>query len=386
MDIDELDKRYGKVAAATGAASTAVAPQATDGGMALDHEVALGVPTFIEAPFQPLGGVIDADVAIVGLPYEGTVQIDHTRKHFRGTAAAPDPNAIRPRPGAYDAPAAIRMGSLPYSLGFSGGELPELDGIVINDHLRVADAGDADCRGGTMEDAWDNAAAAVAEVVRSGATPIVLGGDHTISGMSMAGIHAARPDLRIGAIVIDSHFDLANAPHIGASSFWYRTFQTGMLEPGNLCPVGIRGNKNPRVWGSVAEALGVSFRTLADIDRDGIVEVTRQALEIAAAGVDELYISLDVDVIDPAFQPGQKLPDGAGLTAREVMLALRTIIAESPVPIAGFDVAEYSPYYDVRHTGAIMIARSVVEVIGGLAARKAGRAINVGDPAFEVRS
>lgn len=385
MDIDELDQRYAQVASATGAASTAVAPNATDGGMNFETEVSLGVPTFIEAPFQPLGTVIDADAAIIGLPYEGTVQIDHRRKYFRGTAAPPDPNAIRPRPGAYDAPAAIRVGSLPYSLGYSGGELPEVDGIVISDHLRVVDVGDTDSRGGTMEQAWDNAAAGVAEVAGSGAVPIVLGGDHTITGMVLAGIHAARPGLRIGAIVLDSHFDLANAPHIGASSFWYRTFQTGMLEPGNLCPVGIRGNKNPRVWGSVAEALGVPFRTMADIDREGIVDVVRQALAIATADVDELYISLDVDVIDPAFQPGQKLPDAAGMTAREVMLALRTIVAESPVPIAGFDVAEYSPYYDFRHHGAIMVARSVVEVLGGLSARKAGRAIDVGSPGASVQ-
>lgn len=375
MDIHELDQRYAQVAAATGASSTAVAPQATDGGQGFETEVSPGVPTFIEAPHQPLGSAIDADVAIIGLPYEGTVQIDHRRKHFRGTAAAPDPNAIRPRPGAHDAPSAIRMGSLPYSLGFSGGEMPELDGVVINDHLRVCDVGDADCRGGTMEQAWENAAAAVAQVVGTGAVPIVLGGDHTITGMVLDGIHRARPDLRIGAIVFDAHFDLANSPPIGASSYWYRTFQTGMLEPENLFEIGIRGNKNPRVWGSVVEALGVPFRTLADIDRDGIVAVTRQALTAATADVDALYVSLDVDVVDPAFQPGQKLPDGAGLTARELMLALRTIVAESPVPLAGFDVAEFSPHYDVRHSGAIMIARSVLEVLGGLSARKAGMSI-----------
>ena len=64
------------------------------------------------------------------------------------------------------------------------------------------------------------------------------------------------------------------------------------------------------------------------------------ALQAATADVDALYISLDTDVIDPAFQPGQKLPDAAGLTAREVMLALRTLVAESPVPIIGFDTAE----------------------------------------------
>ena len=189
--------------------------------------------------------------------------------------------------------------------------------------------------------------------------------------MALMGIHAARPDLKIGAIVIDSHFDLADVPEIGASSFWYRAFQRGMLEPTNLCPIGIRGNRNPRVWGPIAKTLGMPYRTMADIDRDGIVAVARHALQSVSSGVDALYISLDVDVIDPAFQPGQKYPDAAGLTAREVMLALRTLIAESPVPLAGYDVAGYSPHYDVRYHGAIMVARSVVEVIGGLAARKA---------------
>jgi agmatinase len=149
-----------------------------------------------------------------------------------------------------------------------------------------------------------------------------------------------------------------------------------MLEPSNLCPIGIRG-KTLGGWGTVVEALEVPFRTMADIDRDGIIETARYALRAATEGVDALYISFDVDVVDPAFQPGQKLPDAAGLTAREVMLALRTLVAESPVPLAGFDVAEYSPHYDLRHHGAVMVARSVVEVIGGLALRKATAAVGM---------
>jgi agmatinase len=276
---------------------------------------------------------------------------------------------MRPRHGAYDAPAAVRVGSLAYSLGFSGGEVPEI-GVTLTDHLGIADVGDADVRGGTMEQAWDTAAAAIAEVVRAGAVPIALGGDHTITGMALAGIHAARPDLRIGAVVLDSHFDVADKPKIGASAFWYSAFRSGMLEPTNLFPIGIRG-KTLRGWDAVVEALEVPYRTMADIDRDGIVDTARQALQAVTADVDALYISLDVDVIDPAFQPGQKLPDAAGLTAREVMLALRTLVTESPVPIAGFDVAEYSPHYDLRHIGAVTVARSVVEVIGGLAVRAA---------------
>lgn len=369
MDIDELERRYADAAAKAGNKTTEVAPVALDGGMSYDTAIALDVPTFIEAPFQPLGTPIEADVAIVGLPYEGIVQIDHRRKFFRGTAGVPNPDAMRPRHGAYDSPAAIRVGSLAYSLGFSGGEIPEI-GVKLTDHLRVVDVGDADVRGGTMEEAWDTAAEAVAEVVRAGAVPITLGGDHTITGMALAGVHAARPDLRIGAIVLDSHFDVADQPKIGASAFWYSAFRSGMLDPTNLCPIGIRG-KTLGGWDAVVDALEIPYRTMADIDRDGIVEVARYALQAATADVDALYVSLDVDVIDPAFQPGQKLPDGAGMTAREVMLALRTMVAESPVPLIGFDVAEYSPHYDFRHHGAVTVARSVVEVIGGLALRKA---------------
>jgi arginase family enzyme len=374
MDIDELERRYAEAATKAGNTTTEVAPNAMDGGMAFEHSIAWDVPTFIEAPYNPLGTPLDADVAIVGLPYEGIVQIDHAKKFFRGTAGAPNPNAMRPRFGANDAPAAIRVGSLAYSLGFSGGEIPEI-GVTLTDHLKIVDVGDADVRGGTMEEAWDTAAAAIAEVLSAGAVPMTLGGDHTITGMALAGIHAARPDLRIAAVVLDSHLDVANKPKIGASAFWYRAFRSGVLEPSNLCPIGIRG-KTLRGWDAVVEALELPFRTMADIDRDGIVEIARQALAAVTSDVDALYISLDTDVIDPAFQPGQKLPDSAGLTAREVMLGLRTLVTESPVPIVGFDVAEYSPHYDYRHQGAITVARSVVEVIGGLAVRKAATAVS----------
>ena len=175
MDTAELDRRYAEVAAITDGVSTAVAPHAMDGGMAFEAVVAPGVPTFMEAPYQPLGTEINADVAIVGLPYEGTVQIDHRRKLLRGIAGP----RTRTSTDLVMAPTTLLRrcgwGRSPTALGFPAVRCRNSTGSAINDHLRVVDVGDADVRGGTMQEAWNNGAAAVAEVVTAGSIPMTLG-------------------------------------------------------------------------------------------------------------------------------------------------------------------------------------------------------------------
>jgi agmatinase len=96
----------------------------------------------------------------------------------------------------------------------------------------------------------------------------------------------------------------------------------------------------------------------------------REALARICRDVDALYISLDLDVIDPAFLPAQKYPDPAGLTAREILQALRVAIDQGP-PVVGFDMACLGPDFDVNGLGSQLAARCAVEVIGGLGWRRA---------------
>jgi arginase family enzyme len=335
--------------------------------------VAPNVLSFMEVPYQPLGGEIDADVAIVGMPFESVIVRDAFVAYDRHMAPPPDPDEPFSRSGAYDAPNALRLGSRVYTIRASGGFMPERGGLRIEEHLRIVDVGDASVTTGSSEEAWDAGADVIAGVVRSGATPVTLGGDHTTTGIVLEGIFRAKPDLRLGAIVLDSHHDLWRSPRVGPGSFWNRAFENGILDPSKLAQIGLRGVRNPLSFQTAADELGVTCFSMTDVEERGVKAVAEQALEQVSDGIDALYISLDVDVIDPAFCPGQKYPDAAGLTSREVVAALRALVAGGPA-LAGYDVVCFSPHYDFRHHGAMCVARSIVEVISGLAERRAADA------------
>jgi arginase family enzyme len=344
----------------------------TGGGGVSGYEpyVAPGVLSFMEVPYRPLGTPLEADVAIVGMPFEAMIIRDAFVVYDRHMAPPPDPDSALCRSGAYDAPNAIRVGSGVYSARV-GGVMPEHDGLRLGDALSIVDVGDAPVRTGTSEEAWEAGAEAVRSVVAAGAVPVTLGGDHTTTGIVLEGIFRAKPDLKLGAIVLDSHYDMWRQPRIDPGSFWYRAFENGILDPSNLAQIGLRGTRNPASFKSAADELGVTCFSMRDVDRHGIAAIAERALEVACSGVDALYVSLDVDVIDPAFCPGQKYPDAAGLTAREVVTAINTLIGGATTEIAGYDVVCFSPYYDLRHHGAMCVARSIVEFIATLATRRA---------------
>jgi agmatinase len=335
-------------------------------GSRVEPFVAPGVRSFMEVPHVPLGSQFEADVTVAGMPFESMIFRDSFVAYQRHMAPPPDPDAVYSRSGAYDAPNALRVASARYSIARSGGFMPEHDGLTIADYLSIVDVGDIPVRTGTSEEAWEVGADAIKDIVRAGAIPVTLGGDHAITGMVLEGIYRASPDVKLGAIVFDSHYDLWRQPRVAPGSFWYRAFENGNLDPRNLVQIGLRGTGNSK---SVADELGVTCISMTDVEREGIAAVTDRAVSIACNAVDALYVSLDVDVIDPAFCPGQKYPDAAGLTAREMIAGLRTAVAGAP-RLAGYDVACFSPYYDYRHHGAICVARSVVEVLATLAAHR----------------
>jgi arginase family enzyme len=327
-----------------------------------------GVPTFIDAPPVHLGHLGEPDVAVLGVPFEGVTTKDPLTFVPRGAAPAPSASDHYHRSGADRAPAAIRRGSTFNSLLHSNGWLPEYR-VALGERLDIVDAGDVQLDHLGEAEAAVVAAEAVAEVARTGAVPLVLGGDHTVSGFVLDGLHRADTG-RVGVIVYDSHLDLTWEPRIWAGSQWGRAFELGAVEPANLVQIGIRGTRNAVIFEEVARELGVTYFTIPDVDERGIREVTESALELALAGVDRLYISLDVDVLDPAFCPAQKYPDSGGLTAREVFSSIRTAVAAAPA-LAGFDICCLGPAYDLRHAGAVCAARAALEVLGGLALKAA---------------
>ena len=208
--------------------------------------------------------------------------------------------------------------------------------------------------------------------------PLVCGGDHAITLPVCKAVAAATQE-QLGLIQFDSHFDLVwEMPYYAGSQF-AQLLALPNIDAANFCQIGMRGLRHHAFEVEVAKTLGHGVFTMRDIDRDGIEAVTDAALERAADGTEGVYITLDIDVIDPVYCPAQKYPEPAGLISKQIITALRRI--GEAVEIKGFDLCCLGPQYDDRvGTGCHLAARMFAEVIAAIAWRRSKAAAPEGTP------
>jgi arginase family enzyme len=330
------------------------------------------VPTFMELPpaRRPaqLAGV---DVAFLGMGYEG-VKIDSPHTYLPDLAAPAGPDSIYYRTGADRAPEAVRRYSIHYSIHHAYGLFVEYGpDFYIFKHLRAVDAGDVPIVPGDAETSFARCEARTGEIVAAGVVPLVCGGDHAITLPVVRAVAGAMPG-RLGLIHVDSHYDLCWDPPLFAGSQWAQILQLPNVDARNFCQIGMRGLRQVPFEVEVAKTLGHTVFTMADVDRDGVEAVAGAALDRACDGTDGVYVSLDIDVVDPVFCPAQKYPEPAGLTSKQVIALLRHI--GQAAEIKGFDLCCLGPQYDDRvGTGSHLAARLFVEVMAAMAWRRQAR-------------
>jgi len=305
--------------------------------------------TFLGVPMCDLDDPLtyaDAQVVILGAPFDG------------GTSA---------RSGARFGPMAIRMRDyLPHD-----GERPSLalrtDGLK---DLGVVDAGDVEMYSGDIEVALPALEAAVEKVTRSGAIPLILGGDHSVTFPDAKGVANVLGHGRISMIHFDAHADTGD---IEFGSLWghgqpmRRLIESGALRGDRFLQVGLRGYwPPPKVFGWMKEH-GMRWHLMREIEERGAEAVVDDAIAEALDGPEVVYLSVDIDVVDPGMAPGTGTPEPGGMTARELLRAVRRVVGA--VELAGMDVVEVSPPYDQSEVTAMLAYRVVMEALSSLAAR-----------------
>jgi agmatinase len=276
---------------------------------------------------------------------------------------APTDDLVSDRPGTRLGPRAIRAASCPWG--------PHLEAkIDASQALRMVDFGDAPV---VPADAARSHAAieqTVGLVVAAGAVPIVLGGDHSIAEPDVRACAAGRAPL--GLVHFDTHTDTGRQVfglEISHGTPMYRLVEAGVVAPERYVQIGLRGywpGEKEFAW--QAER-GITSFFMHDVRRLGIDEVVRGTLERLGPG--PVFLSVDVDVLDPAFAPGTGTPEPGGMTTADLLRACRTIAAG--VELAGADVVEVCPSgigsLDVT---ALAAERVVREIMTGLALRRRG--------------
>jgi arginase family enzyme len=302
------------------------------------------IPTLFEAP---LSQDYTKDIILLGVPYEGMLIAD---RHTLYPPGSRPPESFYARFGADKAPDAIRQASVIYSLEHEGGIAAELDFTSISERVKMIDAGNH-----TLEGAEDVAE----QAARSGGIAITLGGDHLVPLPLVRGKQKGKRE-RTAVVVFDSHLDLHPSPPLWAGSQWRTLIDEGYVRPEDIIIVGPRGVRQSLDEIEYARKHNVTIMPTQQIDDQGLSPVCDQ-IASRLQSVDSVYISLDIDVVDPSFCPAQKYPDAAGLSPREILTMIRRATATKP--ISGFDLCCFSPRYDEGQRGALLAARFALEAV-----------------------
>lgn len=283
---------------------------------------------------------------------------------------APVDWATTHRPGARFGPRAIRAASnlrrSAYHLGLE---------VYPLKTLRVLDYGDAEMAPGDIERSHAGVKRKVRDVVDAGAIPVVLGGDHSITYPSASAVAEAYGPGSVGVIHFDAHADTADEAWGVALSHgtpMRRLITSGAVPGPNFVQIGLRGYWPPDdVWRWMREQ-GLRWHLMEEVDREGIDRVLDRALDELRERARLVYLSVDVDALDPGFAPGTGTPEPGGFAPRELLRAVRRIALETE--LVALDVVEVAPPYDGPAGVTAEVAhRIVLETLSALAHRRAGR-------------
>jgi agmatinase len=291
----------------------------------------------------------DADVVILGAPFDG------------GTTN---------RPGTRFGPAAIRRACYQVHNGSRQSLALRVDALR---DLRVYDAGDVRMYSGDAVGSVRDLEEAVYAVARTGAVPVVLGGDHTIAWPDATGVARHLGYGTVSMVHFDAHADTGEENFgslYGHGQPMRRLIESGALRGDRFLQLGLRGYwPGPQVLRWMAEQ-GMRSYEMTEIVARGLEECLTEAFRTATDGCTGVFLSVDVDVVDPGMAPGTGTPEPGGLTARELLDAVRRCCYE--LPVVGIDVVEVSPPYDHADITAALANRVVLEALSALARRRRG--------------
>jgi agmatinase len=287
-----------------------------------------------------------ADIVILGAPFDG------------GTSY---------RAGARFGPSAIRQACYLSHDGSRPSLALRADGLR---DLRVVDAGDVEMFAGDIERSLAALRVAVAVVAAAGATPVVLGGDHSITWANATGVADTHGHGDIALVHFDAHADTGDIEFgslYGHGQPMRRLIESGAVRGDRFFQLGLRGYwPGPETLAWMAGQRMRSYE-MAEIGRRGLPACLAE-VAAATAGCAGVFLSVDIDVVDPGMAPGTGTPEPGGLSGRELLDAVRRICLE--LPVVGVDIVEVAPPYDTSDVTALLANRVVLEALSALARRR----------------
>ena len=295
----------------------------------------VGISTFGKRPYIADWDAINADVAVLGAPYDFGTQW---------------------RPGARFGPRAVREASTLFSFGHAGAYDHEDDATYLASDVRIVDIGDADIIHTKTEESHANIEFGVRKILAAGALPVVIGGDHSIN---IPCINAFSDQDPVHIVQIDAHLDFVDERH-GVTAGHGNPMRRAIEKPwvSGMTQLGIRNVSSTAKEGyEDARARGSDILSVRQVQKLGIDAV----LERIPLGA-RYYVTIDIDAFCPSIAPGTGTPSHGGFLYYDVLEILQGLAKRGQV--AGIDLVEVAPAYDPTDSTQILAAQLLLNFIG----------------------
>jgi guanidinopropionase len=286
------------------------------------------IPTFLRLPLNRQGA--GADICVLGIPFDG---------------------GITERAGAREGPRAVRLGSSisRYFHGTIGRPY---------DKCKIVDAGDVPINCLVPDGGRDQIAKRYRALRQAGARVVAVGGDHSAT---LHCLEALGWDEPVGLVHFDAHtdsYDSDSGSLINHATVFRRAIEAGYVDPKRSVQIGLRPDLHGREQLAWPLAAGMTIIDSDDIMVRGVESCADQMLTSLGAG--PIYVSVDIDVLDPCFAPATGCPEPGGLSVRELRYLLARL---KGLRLAGADLMEIAPPYDVRDQTALLAGRLLFDLV-----------------------
>jgi agmatinase len=310
-----------------------------------------GVATFLRAKLGSLDELSPGKIGLLGIPYDATVPGRAGTKH--------GPKAVRE----------ASVNFVYYMETSTDKKMINLNTKRVVDlpaEIPIIDLGDVPISN-NMELLWPTITAKVEAIATSGAIPVIIGGEHSITAPCFEGFANAvrkhKPSAKVGYIQFDGHLDLMDQhPLFGkysSGSPARRVSELPSVDPRNMVILGVGGYARLEQY-EYAKRQGITIFTEDDVQSMGIDEIARKAGEIASKDCESIYLTVDIDVVSAGFAPGTGQPNLGGISAGELLRAMDVL---SNFPIGALDVVEVSPVSDPSGVTAKLASITVINWI-----------------------
>ena len=295
----------------------------------------VGISTFAKKKYQEDWDNIEAEVAILGAPFDFGTQF---------------------RAGARFGPRGIREASTLFSFGHGGAYDFEDDATYLDENIRIVDLGDADIIHTNTEQSHKNIEAGVKKILNAGALPVIIGGDHSIN---IPIINAYKDQKPFHLIQIDAHLDFVDERHgvkFGHGNPMKRASEKPYIT--GLTQIGIRNVSSTAKEGyEDAQSKGSDIISVRQQRKLGVLKTIKRI-----KGSKRVYVTIDIDAFCPSIAPGTGTPSHGGFLYYEVLEMLQEISKKHEV--IGVDLVEVAPDYDQSGSTSILAAQLLMNFIG----------------------